>query len=188
MTENKRDDLMRPISVSVSPGMAELLQQRAQERTPENPNVSAYVRKLIFQDLEGLVLDRSRALWIYQELERVQGFLDNLGLFDAIPKKVVGQAEDYCLVVKNVRDTIWRVAAAEPKAPAGAAGSGPVTAGQEAADALKGVDTDQLAKTVSPAKAASSASGRKGRKGAGEASKHARRMIADRLKRRSGPR
>jgi len=162
MTGKKRSDLMRPISVSVSPTLIEQLQARAQESAPDNPNVSGYLRKLIMQDLEGTVLDRSRTLWVYKELERVEGFLDTLKLFDSIPKPLLKQAGECFKVVENVRRTLWQLAAAESRPPAGAVSSSPTSAGAEVLGDLSGVDFDAVARSV-PSRAVDAPSARKRR-------------------------
>ena len=148
MTEKRKDELMRPISVSVSPAMVAQLQSRAQNQTPENPNVSAYVRRFIFQDLEGMVLDRKTALAIYRELESVKGFLDNLRLFDSIPARVTDQAGECGRVIGNVRDSIWRLVGMESPSPAESVSSAPAYGGVDVSKDLAGVDFDQLAQSV----------------------------------------
>lgn len=122
----------------------------------------------LFQDLEGRILDRSRALWIYRELERVEGFLDNLRLFDAIPQRVIDQAREYCQVVHQLRDTVWRLTAPEPLPPAGVASSVSTAGGAEASAAVADVDLDQLAQSV-PSRAIAGPTGRRRRPSAGTA-------------------
>ena len=164
MTETKRDELMRPISVSISPTLIDQLHARALEQTPENPNVSAYVRRLIMQDLSGTVLDRSRALWIYKELERVEGFLGTLPFVEAVPKPLSQQAGDLARAVATVRDSLWRLAA-DSKPPAGAS-SASTAGGSDASAAVADADFGQLAQSV-PSRAIAAPSGRTRRPSSG---------------------
>lgn len=53
----------------------EALRVRARETIPERPNVSAYVRQLIFRDLSGHLIGRDQALAMHLDLERVERFL-----------------------------------------------------------------------------------------------------------------
>jgi len=166
MTGKQRSDLMRPISVSVSPTLIDQLQERARQMAPDNPNVSGYLRKLIMQDLERTVMDRSRSLWIHKELERVESLLGTLKLFESIPKPLLKQAAECLKTVEGVRQTLWQLAGAESRPPAGALSSSTPSAGAEALREVDAADFDQLAQSV-PARAVAGPTARKRKPSAG---------------------